>query len=423
MNVTRYKAVKETLYEEVLPNGLTVRVVPRPQFRRSFAVFATDYGGADQRFSLGDTWIDTPAGIAHYLEHKMFDTADGNALNILAASGAQPNAFTSSDITAYYFECTERFQTNLEQLLSFVSVPYFTEESVEKERGIIGQEIGMVEDSPGFQVYIRLMRALYRHSPVNSSVAGTVESIAKITVQDLYNCHKAFYTPSNMALAVVGNVDPEAVLDTARRLLPAEKAPKPVVDYGEDEPELPKERYTELHMEVSAPQFMIGAKVRPERSGQAHLRQKHVGNLSMAALFGRASRFYTTLYSKNLLSGFEYDFDYAANAATLCLAGESANPQAVLEQVISAADEVRRNGLDKEKFQRVKNAALGNLIFSLEDMDDLAVSLAQSSFYDYNTLDAHRPEADVTMEECEAFITEHFTPERLAMSVVSPGGK
>ena len=196
MNVTRYKAVKETLYEEVLPNGLTVRVVPRPQFRRSFAVFATDYGGADQRFSLGDTWIDTPAGIAHYLEHKMFDTADGNALNILAASGAQPNAFTSSDITAYYFECTERFQTNLEQLLSFVSVPYFTEESVEKERGIIGQEIGMVEDSPGFQVYIRLMRALYRHSPVNSSVAGTVESIAKITVQDLYNCHKAFYTRS-----------------------------------------------------------------------------------------------------------------------------------------------------------------------------------------------------------------------------------
>ena len=420
MYVTRYKAVKETLYDVVLPNGLTVRVVPRPQFRRSFAVFATDYGGADQRFSLGDTWIDTPAGIAHYLEHKMFDTADGNALNILAASGAQPNAFTSSDITAYYFECTERFQTNLEQLLSFVSVPYFTEESVEKERGIIGQEIGMVEDSPGFQVYIRLMRALYRHSPVNSSVAGTVESIAKITVQDLYNCHKAFYTPSNMALAVVGNVDPEAVLDTARRLLPAEKAPKPVVDYGEDEPELPKERYTELHMEVSAPQFMIGAKVRPERSGQAHLRQKHVGNLSMAALFGRASRFYTTLYSKN---GFEYDFDYAANAATLCLAGESANPQAVLEQVISAADEVRRNGLDKEKFQRVKNAALGNLIFSLEDMDDLAVSLAQSSFYGYNTLDAHRPEADVTMEECEAFITEHFTPERLAMSVVSPGGK
>lgn len=423
MNMTRYKAVNETLYEEVLPNGLTIRVIPRPQFRKSFAVFATDYGGADQRFSLGGEWINTPAGIAHYLEHKMFDTEDGNALNILAASGAQPNAFTSSDITAYYFECTDRFRANLEQLLSFVSIPYFTDESVEKERGIIGQEIGMVEDNPGFQVYIRLMRALYHHSPVNSSVAGTVESIAQITTQDLYHCHKAFYAPSNMALAVVGNVDPADVVALARQMLPAEKAPKPVVDYGEAEPELPKSQYTELAMEVSAPQFMIGAKVRPELSGTAHLRQKHVGNLAMAALFGRASRFYATLYSKNLLSGFEYDFDYAANAGTLCLAGESVNPQAVLEQVISAADEVRKNGLDAEKFQRVKNAALGNLIFSLEDMDDLAVSLAQSSFYGYTPLDAHRPDADVSKEECEAFIAEYFTPERLAMSVVMPGGK
>lgn len=423
MNIIRYNAVHETLYEEILPNGLTVRVVPRPRFRRSFAVFAADYGGADQRFSLGGEWVETPAGIAHYLEHKMFDTETGNALNILAASGAQPNAFTSSDITAYYFDCTDRFQPNLEQLLSFVSIPYFTDESVEKERGIIGQEIGMVEDSPGFQVYIRLMRALYRHSPVNSSVAGTVESIAQITAKDLYDCHRAFYAPSNMALAVVGNVDPAQVIETARRILPEQPSPKPVVDYGEAEPELPNAQYTELAMEVSAPQFMIGAKVRPELSGSAHLRQKHVGNLALTALFGRASGFYSTLYSKNLLSGFDIDFDYAAGTATLCLAGESPNPQAVLEQVISAADGVRKNGLDKEKFQRVKNASLGSLIFALEEPDNLGIGLAQSVFYNCNALDAHRRSADVSAEECEAFIAEYLTPERLAMSVVVPGGK
>lgn len=418
-----YPKVGETIAHAQLDNGLHIYVDQKPGFQKSYAFFATCYGGMDMKFYLDGTWRDTPAGVAHFLEHKMFDTEDGNALNILAASGAQPNAFTSSDITAYYFECTDRFQANLEQLLSFVSIPYFTEESVEKERGIIGQEIGMVEDNPGFQVYIRLMQALYHHSPVNSSVAGTVESIAKITTQDLYNCHKAFYAPSNMALSVVGNVDPEEVVSMARQMLPAEKAPKPVVDYGAAEPELPKAHYTELTMEVSAPQFMIGAKVRPELSGTAHLRQKHVGNLAMAALFGRASRFYSTLYSKNLLSGFEYDFDYAANAGTLCLAGESVNPQAVLEQVISAADEVRKHGLDQKKFQRAKNAALGNLIFSLEEMDDLAISLAQSSFYGYNSLDSHRPEADVSKEECEAFIAAYFTPERLAMSVVAPGGK
>lgn len=423
MNVTQYKAINETLYEAILPNGLTIRVVPKTGFRRSFAVFATDYGGADQRFSLGGEWIDTPAGIAHYLEHKMFDTEDGNALNILAASGAQPNAFTSSDITAYYFESTSRFQENLEQLLKFVSIPYFTDESVEKERGIIGQEIGMVEDSPGFQVYIRLMQALYHHSPVNSAVAGTVESIAKITTQDLYNCHKAFYAPSNMSLAVTGNVVPEEVIAMARAILPNEKAPKPVVDYGEAEPIYPKTQYTELPMEVSAPQFMIGAKVHPQLWGMSHLHQKHVGNLAMTALFGRASRFYSTLYSKNLLSGFEYDFDYAAGTATLCLAGESPNPQAVLEQVIAAANDVRKNGLDKEKFQRVKNATLGNLIFALEELDDLAISLAHSTFYGYNTLDTHTAKADVSLDECVQFITENITEERLAMSVVVPGRK
>ena len=209
-----YPVVNETLYTEVLPNGLTVRVVPKPGFNRSFAVFATDYGGADRRFSLGGEWIDTPAGIAHYLEHKMFDMPDGNnALNLLAANGASPNAFTSSDITAYYFESTKHFKDNLELLLNFVSTPYFTEESVEKERGIIGQEIGMYDDSPDFQLYIRLMEILYQNSPVRSSVAGTVESISQITVQDLFNCHKAFYAPSNMVLSVVGNVEPQLVVD------------------------------------------------------------------------------------------------------------------------------------------------------------------------------------------------------------------
>ena len=148
-----YPQVNETLYTETLPNGLMVRIMPKPDFNRTFAVFATDYGGADRRFSLGGEWIDTPAGIAHYLEHKMFDMPDGdNALNMLAMNGASPNAFTSSDITAYYFESTKRFQDNLELLLRFVSTPYFTEESVEKERGIIGQEIGMYDDSPDFQI-------------------------------------------------------------------------------------------------------------------------------------------------------------------------------------------------------------------------------------------------------------------------------
>ena len=216
MKETFYERIGEAVCRERLTNGLEVCVVPKPGYAKKYAFFSTRYGGMDTRFCLDGQWLNTPAGIAHYLEHKMFDTEDGNALQDLAANGASPNAFTSNAITGYYFESTEHFEENLRTLLSFVSIPYFTQESVEKERGIIGQEIGMIEDNPEWQVYRQMMQALYRHSPVRQSVAGSVESIRQITAQTLYDCHKAFYTPANMCLVVVGDVDPAEVVRAAR---------------------------------------------------------------------------------------------------------------------------------------------------------------------------------------------------------------
>ncbi|MCF0123418.1 MAG: insulinase family protein, partial [Ruminiclostridium sp.] len=212
-----YERIGETLWEETLENGLRVFVFPKPEFGKSYAFFATCYGGMDTRFLLDGQWLDTPMGIAHYLEHKMFDTPDGgNALQKLSATGASPNAFTGSAITGYHFECTDLFWENLRTLLEFVSVPYFTEESVQKEQGIIGQEIRMMEDNPSRQSYRLLLEALYQNHPVRNSVAGSVESIAQITADTLYHCHEAFYTPSNMVLCVAGNVDPERVCAMAR---------------------------------------------------------------------------------------------------------------------------------------------------------------------------------------------------------------
>ena len=208
MDKKLYPRIGEEVIWETLDNGLPVCIVPKQGFSRKYALFATRYGGMDMRFELNGQWLDTPAGIAHYLEHKMFDTKDGNALQELAKNGAEPNAFTSNAITCYYFDSTEKFYENLEILLSFVSVPYFTDESVEKEQGIIGQEIGMIEDNPEWQVYKQMMQALYRSSPARTPVAGSVESISHITAQTLYDCHKAFYTPANMCLVVVGDVDP-----------------------------------------------------------------------------------------------------------------------------------------------------------------------------------------------------------------------
>ena len=223
MTKYEYPGVGETLWRSTLENGLRVSVITKPGYTRCFAMFATDYGGADRRFRLGGEYIDTPAGVAHFLEHKMFDMPEGdNAMTLLASNGAQPNAFTSSGMTAYYFESTEGFYENLETLLRFVSTPYFTPESVQKERGIIGQEIRMCEDNPDYVVYDELMRCLYAHNPIRDSVAGTVESIAAITPETLYSCHKIFYNPSNMCLCVAGDVDPRRVEDAARRILPAE---------------------------------------------------------------------------------------------------------------------------------------------------------------------------------------------------------
>ena len=218
MKETFYERIGEAVCRERLTNGLEVCVVPKPGYAKKYAFFSTRYGGMDTRFCLDGQWLNTPAGIAHYLEHKMFDTREGNALQELAKNGAEPNAFTANAMTAYYFDSTEHFEENLRILLSFVSIPYFTDESVAKEQGIIGQEIRMIEDNPDWQIYTRMLRAMYHRHAARTSIAGTVESIAEITADTLYDCHKAFYTPANMILTVVGDVDPVHVIDLANRV-------------------------------------------------------------------------------------------------------------------------------------------------------------------------------------------------------------
>ena len=252
-----YPRIDETVTFRRLKNGLPAYVVHKPGYTRKYAMFATRYGGMDLRFQQDGAWQDTPAGIAHYLEHKMFDTADGNAMQEMAKNGAEPNAFTSNAMTAYYFDCTEHFDENLRQLLSFVSVPYFTDESVAKEQGIIAQEIGMIEDDPEWQVYKRMLQALYRESPARIPVAGSVESISRITAETLYACHKAFYDPANMVLCVAGNVDPEQVCAMARDILPKQAGPIAQKDYGPAETDQVAQSELVEEMEVSTPLFQL----------------------------------------------------------------------------------------------------------------------------------------------------------------------
>ncbi len=417
----KYHRIGEEVHEFTLPNGLAVRVIPKEGFRRKYAMFATRYGGMDMRFESGGAWLDTPAGIAHYLEHKMFDTAEGNALQELAMNGAEPNAFTSNAITCYYFDCTERFTENLRILLSFVSVPYFTDESVEKEQGIISQEIRMIEDNPEWQVYRQLMQALYHHSPVNVPIAGSVESIAQITAQTLYDCHRAFYTPSNMCLVVVGDVDPQEVAALAKEILPAESGPVIPRDYGPEEPLSPAHAEKRCRMEVAMTSFLAGFKCPPQHGGEAQLRNNLLGELACDLLMGESSPLYAKLYEQGLINGsFGSSYDLLPGAAYVYFGGDSPDPGAVTEAVLSEAQRLVTEGVDTGYYQRIRNANFGGDLKGLNSFENIAVSMVEGHFHGY---DAYRfPEAydSISQEDILAFIRENFTREHMAVSIIEP---
>ena len=421
MQSKHYPGIDETLFFATLPNGLRLRVVPKAGFNSFYAVFATDYGGAHRRFRLDGRTVDTPAGVAHFLEHKMFDLPNGdNALNVLSANGADPNAFTSSGVTCYYFQCTEHFEQNLRMLLHFVSTPYFTPDTVQKEQGIIGQEIRMGEDDPGSAIYYNLLGLLYEHHPIRDRVAGTVESIAQITDQTLYDCHKAFYAPSNMCLVVEGDVDPERIYAIAMEELSQEKAEAPEADFGEPEGPLPVGTIRRESMAVSAPQFYIGAKITPA-AGDGVLRQRLVAQLALRMLAGRSSNFYARLYDQGMLSrDFDYEADFSAGTGTVILGGESAEPEKVLEELKKEVARISEEGLDKERFELSKRASLGARLRGLEDFDNVCISLAMGVFEGYCPFDALSLLSNVTAQECEQFIRKTLAPERLAISIIEP---
>ena len=422
MRKTEYANIGETLYTDTLPNGLRLCVVPKKGFRSFFAMFAADYGGAARVFTLDGERHDTPAGVAHYLEHKMFDMPDGdNALSLLNANGADPNASTGDDTTCYYFQCTERFEENLRLLLHFVSTPYFTEETVQKEQGIIAQEILMGEDDPGLRLFYNFLRQLYARHPIRDRVAGTVESIRAITPEILHACYRAFYAPGNMCLCVEGDVDPERVRQIAEEVLGGENRPVPSPDYGEAEDTLPIEAYRREAAEVSAPQFMIGSKLAPAPKGEAALRQRLVSQLALRLLVGASSPFYTRLYAEGLLNrDFDYEAYFSSGTGTLILEGESEEPEKVFEALKNEAARVAAEGFSDERFERARRASLGARLRGLEDFGSVCMSLASGIFEGYCSLDAISLLDSVTKAECEAFVRDALAPERLAISILEP---
>ena len=420
MNQSFYERIGESVYRETLPNGLQVCVVPKPGYAKKYAFFATRYGGMDTRFRLDGKWLDTPAGIAHYLEHKMFDTKEGNALQELAKNGAEPNAFTSNAMTGYYFDSTEHFEENLKILLSFVSVPYFTDESVAKEQGIIGQEIRMIEDNPDWQIYTRMMQALYQNSTARTSIAGTVESISHITAETLYQCHKAFYTPSNMILTAVGDVDPVHVVDLARSILPRERGEKIPRDYGTEPADI-AQKETSMAMEVSTPQFLTGFKCTPAPEGEDYLRMSAIGDMAYDILLGDSSPLYLRLYDQGLINtSFGGAFEMMPGVAYLYAGGDSRDARAVAGEIYREAERLAAEGIDEDFYQQVRRATFGEQLRGLNSFENIAVSLTEGYFRGYDPFRFPQVFDSITKDDILAFLRENLREERAVLSEIVP---
>ena len=425
MNRQYYPDLDETVYRETLECGLQVAVIPRKGFTKKLAYLVTDFGSIHTEFRLEGQDHRVPAGIAHYLEHKLFDMPGGRDVSEeFAARGAMVNAFTSYDMTAYYFSCTEHFEDCLKLLVEFVFTPYFTEESVEKERGIIDQEIGMNLDTPDSVVFDELMKCLYENHPIRVPILGSRESIREITPETLYACHRAFYAPGNMLLCVVGDVEPEAVTAIARDFLgTAPAAPGKKLPFR-PEPARALCPRAENRMEVAMPNFSMAVKFPFPGTGEAGIRQEMIADLAAEALFGESSELYLRLYGQGIIdSSFGGGFETVDGCAMLLCGGDSNAPEQVRDAVLAQAERLSREGLTQEEFLRLKRSALGRRIRALDSFDSTCFRLCA---YHFSGFDYFRfPHIYRSLEERElrGFLALAGKPENCAISIIYPNIK
>lgn len=425
METIVFDQLKETLYHEQLPNGLNVYILPKQGFQKTYATFTTRYGSIDNDFQPphGER-VQVPDGIAHFLEHKMFEQEDGDVFEDFSKNGASANAFTSFDRTAYLFSCTDRVEENLTTLINFVQDPYFTDENVEKEKGIIGQEIQMYDDNPDWRVYFGLIEAMYREHPVRIDIAGTVASIANITKETLYLCYETFYHPSNMVLFVVGGVDHENIMQLVRD----NQAAKPFEMKGEIKRFYPQET-GDIHQSLNEVQLPVGISkclmgFKEEKSalqGDDFLKREFATQIALEALFGQSSDLYQRLYDDGLIDdqfGFDYVLEHGYGFSMF--GGDTKDPDALIQRIRSALPEYVDKGIADDVFERLRKKKIGEFLRQLNSPEFIA---NQFTRYRFNQADLFRivPVLEnLRAEDVNARLQHHFQLDRCAASVVRP---
>ncbi len=419
MKEIKSSTLNEKYYEIDHKSGLKIYVMPKENYSSAYAVFGTNYGSIDTRFKRSDSdeWTAVPEGIAHFLEHKLFESEDLDAFTRYAKTGASANAYTSFDKTCYLFQCSDNFEASLEILLDFVTHPYFTKETVEKEQGIIGQEITMYYDVPGWMSTFNLLKLLYHNHPVRIDIAGTVESIAQITDKLLYDCYNTFYNLNNMVLAVVGNVTPEQVLAVCDKML-KKAEPLKIERSFEEEPRDIADTYTEYNLSMSMPVFSFGYKEICEKPIQ-DIKTIVETNILLEILAGETSDLYNSLFEKGLInSSFskEYFIGYGYEAITFD--GESENPKAVSEAIKKEVARLKREGIDDNQFEAVRRSLYGREIMEYNDIDSIANGFVSAHFGGYSIFDSVEIYRSVTREDIEKRLSQVMDERYSALSVV-----
>ncbi|WP_256761312.1 EF-P 5-aminopentanol modification-associated protein YfmH [Cohnella sp. WQ 127256] len=424
MTTQAYPKLQETMWYEKLDNGLEVFILPKPGFTKTYATFTTRYGSVDNHFvPPGGETIRVPDGIAHFLEHKMFEEPEGDIFSKFASQGASANAYTSFDRTVYLFTATDEVEANLDTLLHFVQNPYFTDENVEKEKGIIVQEIDMYKDNPDWRVYFGLIEAMYQNHPVHIDIAGTADSVRSITKEMLYDCYNTFYHPSNMTLFIVGGVDPQETMERVKQ----DQAKKTFPQGGEikrlfeQEPVQVKNEKKELELPVSLPKCLFGFKEEPGEDKDA-VRRELASKLMLEALLGSSSELYQQLYDDNLISdGFGHEYNTGPGYSFSIIGGETRDPDELVSRVSQAMYAAAQNGISSTIFERTRRKKIGAFLRMMNSPESIASEFTRYRHKGGDLFTLVEVYESLTLEEINERIKEHANPDRRAVSIVRSG--
>lgn len=427
MEKKHYAQLDETLYTETLDNGLKVTLLPKNDFHKTYSLFTTNYGSIDNSFiPLGKSEkVTVPDGIAHFLEHKMFEKEEGDIFHVFGKYGASANAFTSFTRTSYLFSSTNYVLENVATLLDFVQEPYFTKETVDKEKGIIAQEIQMYDDEPDWRLFFGIVGNMYLHHPIHIDIAGTVESIMEITAEDLYESYHTFYHPSNMNLLVVGKMDPAEMMDWIRQ----NQAKKEFAPKQEIQRFFPTEKVSDIkafdsiEMPVNRAKSIVGVKgIEPAPTGREALVFKTTMNLLLTLLFGPTSTNYLQLYDEGIVDdSFSYEFNLDRTFHFVDIGGDAKDPSALSDAVKRILETAPHSPeLTSENLTMIKKRMVGKSLQSLNSIEYIANQYSQESYGEASLFDLVPVIESITLSQVKELATQFMVPERMSVFHILP---